>query len=239
MAEDKAARWPNCAYCTSGRPHPGCTGHVSPKQPRAGQHCTIRCRPGETCRYHGGAAPQVKAARARREAEREAEKIMTTLGLPIETSPTEALLDEVKWTAGHVRWLRERVQQLEDPDAPQRPDPSPLVWGRKQAVHKNSGEFPGTDTTETAAPSVWYELYTRERQHLVTVCAAALRAGIEERRVQLAEQQGALVADVVRGILDDLLAALIAAGLGGKVQGIWAGLVADIVPRHFRRLAAA
>ena len=52
--------------------------------------------------------------------------------------------------------------------------------------------------------SVWYVLYERERKHLVAVAAAALKAGVEERRVRLAEQQGNLVADVIRRILDAL-----------------------------------
>jgi hypothetical protein len=39
---------------------------------------------------------------------------------------------------------------------------------------------------------------------LASYAAAALKAGVEERRVRLAEQQGALVAQAIRNILDAL-----------------------------------
>jgi hypothetical protein len=47
-------------------------------------------------------------------------------------------------------------------------------------------------------------LYEREWKHLVAVTTAALSTGIEERRAQWAEDQGRLVADVLRAALVDL-----------------------------------
>ena len=107
----KAARWPNCTYCQQGQPHPGCTGHVSPRQPRAGQHCKAPCQAGEVCRFHGGAAPQAKAGRQRRQAEKDARAVMVALGVPItDTNPTQALLDLIHAKAGEVDWLRAKVR---------------------------------------------------------------------------------------------------------------------------------
>ena len=78
-----------------------------------GQRCQAWAMAGsEVCRVHGGRAPQVKAAAARRLAEQAAQQAVRTLGLPVDISPTEALLEEVRWTAGHVAWLRSRVQEL-------------------------------------------------------------------------------------------------------------------------------
>jgi hypothetical protein len=34
---------------------------------------------------------------------------MRRFGEPIDTTPSEALLDTVKWTAGYVAWLRDKV----------------------------------------------------------------------------------------------------------------------------------
>lgn len=147
------------------------------------------------CRNHGGASPQAKAAAERRLAHDELEKAVVTYGLPRDVTPEEALLDEVRWTAGHVAWLRERVQATEA-DA--------LSWGRSSEVAKGSGEFPGTDTTHAAAPPVLLEMYQRERRHLLDVCKVAIQAGIEERRVRLAERYGSQLAAVVQAILDDL-----------------------------------
>jgi hypothetical protein len=172
---------------------------------------------------HGGRAPQVKAARARREAEAEAARQVATLGLPIDVSPTEALLQEVQWTAGHVHWLRGKVAELEEQDQGQHA----LVWGITQTGEKLSTEKGlETTTTQSSGPSVWYELYAKERAHLVMVCSAALKAGVEERRVRLAESQGDLVATAIRRILDAL-------GLTEAQQA----LVGTVVPRELRLIA--
>ena len=152
-----------------------------------------------TCRVHGSGSRKAKAAAARRVAEAkaaaEAEKAVTTLGLSRDVSPSEALLEEVRWTAGHVDWLRDRVREVERDE---------LVWGKTKWKQTDSADGPIKETVEGATPSVWYDLYEKERKHLVAVCTAALRAGVEERRVRLAEAQGAQVAEVIRAILDDL-----------------------------------
>lgn len=207
-----------CARC--GQAHPGCTGHSKTNE---GAPCRRPCKPGEVCPTHGGMAPQVKAARARREAEAEAARQVATLGLPVDISPTEALLQEVQWTAGHVQWLRAKVAELDEQITGQHA----LVWGVTAEGEKHSVEKGlETTTTSSSGPSVWYELYAKERQHLVTVCSAALKAGVEERRVRLAESQGDLVATAIRRILDAL-------GLTPDQQA----LVATVVPRELRLIA--
>lgn len=176
---------------------------------------------GTRCVRHGGRAPQVQAAAARRLAKASAQdqmlKAVRTLGLPQDVDPGKALLDEIHWTAGHVAWLREKVQELQDEE---------LVWGRTQTDNGIGPQGPVDTTTEKAGPSVWYELYMKERDHLAKVCALALRAGIEERKVKLAESQGALVADVIRRILAAL-------NLTPDQQA----LVPEIVPQQLRLLA--
>ncbi|QFG09625.1 hypothetical protein HYQ00_gp81 [Arthrobacter phage TripleJ] len=184
--------------------------------------CGLPPVPGATrCGRHGGKAPQVKAAAERRIAEQEAKEQVTkavrTLGLPVDVDPGKALLDEIHWTAGHVAWLREKVQELEADE---------LVWGKEKHEDGVGPQGVVDVTTEKAAPSVWYDLYLKEREHLAKVCALALRAGIEERRVKLAENQGLLVADVIRRILNAL-------GLTPEQQL----LVPEIVPRELRALA--
>ena len=189
------------------------TGKCKATAKGTGQRCQAWAMAGsEVCRVHGGRAPQVKAAAARRLAEQAAQQAVRTLGLPVDISPTEALLEEVRWTAGHVAWLRDRVQELQQGD---------MSWGTTKV--KTGGDDAGT--TQEAKPSVWYELYTRERTHLIKVCDAAIRAGVEERRVRLAEQQGDLLALAIRQILD-------AFGLSGDPR------VATIVPGVLREIGA-
>jgi hypothetical protein len=155
-------------------------------------------------------------------AESRARDLVETYGRKVETTATEALLDEVQWTAGHVAWLRDRVREIENLETDPGSGEHPLVWGKTR--RKTGGEDWGE--TEEAAPSIWLKLYQQERTHLVKVCSEAIRAGIEERRVRLAEQQGALVAQVIRAILTDL-------DLSAEQQA----RIPEIVPRHLRALA--
>lgn len=177
------------------------------------------------CMFHGGKAPQAIKKAEQRVTEEKARRIVATYGRRIDTTATEALLDEVQWTAGHVAWLRERVQEIESDAVVATADREhPLVWGVTR--EKTGGEDRGT--TEEAVPNVWLKLYQQERNHLVKVCAEAIKAGIEERRIRLAESQGALVAQAIRAILTDL-------NLTTEQQL----RVSEVVPRHLRALASA
>jgi len=189
---------------------------------RAGEPCKLPpIKGGTVCRMHGGASPQARAAAAKRVAEAEAQKemarAMVTLGSPVDVDPAKALLDEIAVTYGHVQWLRSKVQEL---------SPGELVWGVTQTDNGVGPQGPVDMTTEKSAPNVWYSLYMTEREHLVKVSAAALRAGIEERRIKIAEDQGNMVAAVLQRIL---------AALNLSPEQ-WAE-VPTIVPRELRALA--
>lgn len=176
-------------------------GHDKPKcgaRKRQGEGCCRRpagwgtSHPGTgRCKLHGGATVSHRDAAA----EAIAREAVITYGLARDIPATDALLEEVHWTAGHVAWLRERVAELE---------PEALVWGVTEESDQQATEFPGTNTTRAAKPNVWLQLYREERKHLVDVTKAAISAGIEERRVKLAEAQGALLNSVLRRIFDRL-----------------------------------
>lgn len=191
---------------------PTCTSNRKDGQPCKGPSVTG----SDKCRMHLGkkAVSVIAESRAR--------DLVETYGRKVETTATEALLDEVQWTAGHVAWLRDRVREIENLETDPGSGEHPLVWGKTR--RKTGGEDWGE--TEEAAPSIWLKLYQQERTHLVKVCSEAIRAGIEERRVRLAEQQGALVAQVIRAILTDL-------DLSAEQQA----RIPEIVPRHLRALA--
>lgn len=207
-------------FLPDGRPR--CWGRAK----GSGKQCRKWAMAGQNiCELHGGKAPQNMAKARERTAEANAKRLVAIYGRKIETTATAALLDEVQWTAGHVAWLRERVQQLEgDALVDEGNGQHPLIWGVTR--EKTGGEDYGI--TYEATPNVWLKLYQAERTHLVKVCSEAIRAGIEERRVQLAEQQGALVAEAIRKILGDL-----------HLTPDQQALVSQVVPRHLRALATA
>lgn len=141
---------------------------------------------------HGGKAPQVKAAADKRIEAQEVARDMVTLGLPVDIDPTEALLQEVRRTAGHVAWLAERVQALDEDD---------LTWGRVQHDEGIGPEGPIDKTTHKAGGHAVYQLYLTEREHLAKVSALAIKAGVDQRRIELAEAQALQVAGLIRRVL--------------------------------------
>lgn len=187
------------------------------KKRSTGDPCGAPPRKGATrCARHGANARQVQLKAKRDLARQEMIRAMTTLGLPVDIDPAKALLDEIARTNGAVLWLRGKVQELE---------PEQLAWGKTEHQDGIGPQGVVDVTTEKAAPSVWYDLYMTERKHLAQVSAIALRAGIEERRIRLAESQGDLVAGAIRNILDAL-------GLTDEQLA----RVPEIVPRALRAL---
>lgn len=182
------------------------------------------------CERDGAAAPQVRAAVERRQAEDAARAAVATYGLRRDVDPREALLEELQWTAGHVTWLRQQVQQLA---------PQDLVWGLTEEKDVGSGEHPGLDITQAAKPSVWWDLYMQERKLLLALLKEAREARIEERRIELAEKHGALVAEVIRASFGAMLTQLADMGLPSELQAAWPQLMAQIVPTQLRALGPA
>lgn len=137
-----------------------------------------------TCRRHLG---NVRAHKTR------AERILAlraveTYGLPREVDPHTALLEEVHRTAGHVAWLLMVIRTYEDPED--------LVYGATARIQASDGTWK-THPAQKAAPSVWLELYGRERRHLTDVCKTAIACGIAERAVKLAEEHGQAIAGII------------------------------------------
>ncbi len=207
---EKAAAAETCRRCGEVHPH-GCNGHPKIRN-EAGEKIGIRpCKKfpmkGQSVCYKHGGMGRNRAAGLRqwdkeharaKEMER-AERAVKTLGLPVATSPQQALLDEIARTAGHVRWLGDLVGNL---------DPDESTWGKTGEEHREGvGEMETvidlTTTTKQARPAVWIQLYQAERSHLVHVCKVAIQCGIAERQIKLAEEQGQMIASVLRSVFED------------------------------------
>lgn len=179
----------HCPKCN--QIHTKCAGHRRGKRPY--EPCKAPPKEGfEVCRMHGGGTQGAKDKAAERLATMAAAQEVARLGLRIEVHPAEALLDLVHWTAGEVAYWRAQVVAIEDEGGRRS-----LTWGVTK--EKSGGDDRGT--TQEAKPNIAYVMLERASDRLASYAAAALKAGVDERRVRLAESQGALVADVIKGIL--------------------------------------
>lgn len=177
---------------------------------------------------HGGKTPSALRNAAQRREQRQAILAAEAFGLPREVDPHTALLEELYRTAGAVEWLSAVVADLER-DA--------ITWGMTR--EKEGGEDAGT--THEAKVSVWVQLWQAERKHLVDVGKACVGAGIEERRVRLAEQAGAVLAGVLQRFAAAMLL-VVAEAVGPSaaldaVRAVWAAQVSEIGRREL--MAAA
>lgn len=139
------------------------------------------------CKKHGGASPSYLGEVQRLAATR----AVATYGLPVETNPHEALLQELMRTQGHVDWLRIQVGQL-DVDTVAGP------------VGSEGTNDVGVHFHPRYEPDVMLRLYHTERKHLIAVAKACAEAGIEERRIRIAEEQGKLIATAITNVLKRL-----------------------------------
>ncbi len=143
------------------------------------------------CYLHGGTLPEVNKKWIRKMEEDR----MATYGLPREVDPHSAVLEEVHRTAGHVAWLFDKIQQLgEEVESGSLGD---------QTLH----QF----TSMGLKASVWVEMYQTERAHLLRASKSAVDMGVSERQVQLAEEQGRMIAMLLQQFIDSQEIALTAA----------------------------
>lgn len=206
------ARTESCDTC--GQPHPRCYAHKDGRPCRAWP-----IKGARVCKNHGGMAAQVRAKANGRLEEAKASRELARLGQKVTVHPAEALLDLVHWTAGEVAYWRQVVTEVAEHN-----DGKDLLWGTTKT--KEGGDDRGT--TKEAKPHIAYTLLERASDRLAQYATAALKAGVDERRVQLAERQGDLVASVIRNILDRL-----------NLTDEQTLLVGTVVPEELRLLVTA
>lgn len=154
------------------------------------------------CSRHGGSTPNNQLA-----ADREISKQrMRTYGVPIDTDPLNALLGEVRRSAGIVAWLESRVGDLnEDGQGEQLLDKT--MFGPK--------------------PAIWIKLFSDERAHLARVCKMAIDSGVQQELLDIMKQNGRALGEFVGAVLHDPELALTAEQLKAAVT---------IVQRHMQKM---
>lgn len=139
------------------------------------------------CKLHGGSTPAHNTAAKTTQARRD----VVLFGGRRDIHPADALLELVQWTAGEVDYWRHRVHLLDEHE---------LTWGVTRV--KEGGDDRGT--TQEAKPNVAYSMLVDASNRLERYSASALKAGVDERRVRLAEQQGTLLHGVLVAVLGEL-----------------------------------
>jgi P27 family predicted phage terminase small subunit len=163
-----------------------------------------------SCRMHTG----MSIERAR---EVGAVRLARLYGEPdADATPSSALLDEVRWSAGHVKALRARVAELAEADGPDGEPGSGLWWGTVRELWRD-GEL--AERELRAGPHVLLKAYDAERHHLVVTAAAAHTAGAQDDAINVAKALGA----GARQFFDRMFAAL------GLTDEQWAR-VPEVVP---------
>jgi len=162
-----------------------CTGTVK----STGARCKKSAIEGGTvCRFHGGAAPQVKAKAAVR-----AEVLSWNLGDAVD-DPGDVLLRLV--TQSRIR-VERYAASIE----------AKITEGQKQygdgftleAILVGSTYFEGQKTGEYIRGLI--QLEAQERDRLAGFASKAIAAGLAERQVRMAERQGEMLAAVLLAVI--------------------------------------
>lgn len=196
---------PVCGKC--GKVHKKANGRASclAHNARTGDPCKAYPIPnGTVCEHHGGVTQRRGRVVQNLVREQQMDHAREMLGLvDYDLTPEEALLQTVRESAANVAFFRARVQaivgeaDLDDPT-------HPLIWGVTQNVSTNASATPGDDETTAATVNIWYQMYRDERDLLLKASTAAIRAGIAERRVRLAELGAEVIVGRIRQILNGL-----------------------------------
>lgn len=107
-------------------------------------------------------------------------------GNPRNVDPHGTLLEEIQRSASIVAFLEEKLQKMRDDEG----------WSDAAIMTQKT-------LKDGVKPSVWMDLYNSERDHLVKTCIAAIKAGVAERKVQIAEQQARLIAAMMFAFMHD------------------------------------
>lgn len=156
----------------------------------------------DACRHHSGKS----LAQARRDGQ---VALARVYGAPVEVTPVQGLLDEVRWSAGHVAALRGLVLALESGETTPEGDqtrsdqdtPGGLWWGTARRVRRPDGD----EVTEVAGQHVILQAYNAERRHFLEACRAAVSAGAQQELVDQAKLVGSQIGRLLDAVFEELV----------------------------------
>jgi len=180
---------------------------------RGGELCRQRAGWGTNhtgvgpCKVHGGSFPTVESKYLAVVQERELTQRLAQFALPIrDADPEQTLLDLVSEAAGNVAYLGSIVHELSGQDAAEQPAGT---WGRSVTGYPKGSRLvgPQIDVDKDGGEHVTGELpralvkmYGEWTDRLAKYAKMALDAGIEKRRVEMAERQGETIVIVIQNV---------------------------------------
>lgn len=152
------------------------------------------------CWKHGGASPLAEVAGQVALAHRDYQ----VMGVPVDISPQDALLECIRIAAGEVAYFSTRISELEHEEAI-----GPVLTTTDRPLKEEKGaEDPHTIVQEIRTEQPQLHIFIRARQQamdrLVNYSATALRVGLEERLVRVAEMEGEVIAIAIAATMQEL-----------------------------------
>ncbi|MFC7402906.1 HGGxSTG domain-containing protein [Citricoccus sp. GCM10030269] len=172
--------------------HTTCKAHT-----RSGARCKNRPIIGATvCRMHGGSSPRVRAAAERRVAEDSAREILGTIDPDApDEHPVETLLILIRQKRAEVMWLQSVVRGFSEDQ---------LIWGLAEHRTGIGPEGPVDVETRKTEQNVWWRLLREAENQLASWTIAAAKAGVDERRLQIAEAEAAMIVRILETFINRL-----------------------------------
>lgn len=170
---------------------------ADPDDPEARRCRKWAIRGAKRCGTHGSGTKLAKKAAAQKVRTARVAKAVATYGLPIEISPVDAFLEELARTNGHVQWLGNQIQDLDDGE---------IIWGAMEQTERSSGvdEQNFSEEKVGAIAHMWVTLYFRERQHLARLADTMIKNGLAEMQVMLQARQIEIFEAAMLGMIQDL-----------------------------------
>jgi hypothetical protein len=223
-----------CSKC--GQDHPRCQAHRQRTDP------PVPCMKypiagGRVCSKHGGntrAAREKAAERVFEQNERaQAVEPLARFQPKREIHPATALIDLVQYQAGVVEYWRGRVEQINEED---------LTYGMAEQTDSEGPFGPSSQQKFVTAANIVYKLLREAQRDLADYASMALKAGVQERQIRLAEEQGSAFARAQRAILASMWEVVVRAKLTdsarAELEDAWNQAIGIVVPRELLALSS-
>lgn len=165
------------------------------------------------CERHGGSAPQVKATASRKAIEDDIRKTLASELVranpeTLRTDPIQGLMWEVAMSAQAVEWLALQMGDLNVPRPNEGDGPMRGIIGVNDdgtpRFAQPASQLWGPDRQGSLTTHVLYQMWCEERDRHARMCALAIKAGVSERMVAIAESQGIQIVSVIAFALDSM-----------------------------------